>query len=90
MKEESKKSINQMKKLVGEDAAKEVSGENARYIRPKQGVEIYNMSRTQFVKLAAESGGLYRIGTLILVERDTFERYLESFRIPATGGIYGL
>ena len=85
MQEESMRTINQVKQLIKEEQVHE----NAVYLRPKQGMERYNMSRPQFCKLALEAGSLHKIGSMVLIERESFERYLESFRIPA-GGTYGI
>ncbi len=50
------------------------------FIRSKQGVERYNMSRNTFFKLAAEAGALYKIRGVNLVNVKVFEEYLETFR----------
>lgn len=85
MQEESMKTIAQVQKLIAEDGVYD----KAVYLRPKQGKERYNMSRPQFCKLALEAGSLYKIGSMVLIERETFERYLEGFKIPAGEG-YGI
>ena len=91
MREESKKSINQIKELIDKDAIDNQDLEKAKYLRQRQGTQLYNMSRTTFCKLALESGGLIKIGSMVIVERETFERYLESFRVPSgVGGMYGV
>jgi len=85
MEQESLNSINQIKKLIKEDGLED----KALYLRPKQGMERYNMSRTQFCKLALEAGSLLKIGSMVLIEKESFERYLDGFKIPA-GGNYGI
>jgi len=85
MQKESMRTISQVQRLIKEDAPYD----SAVYLRPKQGMERYNMSRPQFCKLALEAGSLLKIGSMVLIEKDSFERYLESFRIPA-GGNYGI
>lgn len=53
------------------------------FIRSKQGVERYNMSRNTFYKIAAEAGALYKIRGVNLVNVRIFEEYLENFRCPS-------
>ena len=77
MQAESKKSMNQLKEMIRKD------DETKRFIRCKQGVELYNMSRPQFVKLAIEAGAAYKINSMILVDKNIFEQYLDTFKIPA-------
>lgn len=83
MQEESMRTISQVQKLIKEDGPYD----SAKYLRPKQGMERYNMSRPQFCKLALEAGSLLKIGSMVLIEKESFERYLDSFKIPA-GGSY--
>ncbi len=77
MQAESKKSMNQLKEMIRKD------DETKRFIRCRQGVELYNMSRPQFVKLAIEAGAAYKINSMILVDKNIFEQYLDTFKIPA-------
>lgn len=53
------------------------------FIRSKQGVERYNMSRNTFNKIAAEAGALYKIRGVNLVNVRIFKEYLETFRCPS-------
>ena len=68
MQAESKKSMNQLKEMIRKD------DETKRFIRCRQGVELYNMSRPQFVKLAIEAGAAYKINSMILVDKNIFEQ----------------
>ena len=77
MQAESKKTMNQLKEMIRKD------DETKRFIRCRQGVELYNMSRPQFVKLAIEAGAAYKINSMILVDKNIFEQYLDTFKIPA-------
>lgn len=43
--------------------------EKTRFLRAKEGVELYHMSRTTFMRLAQEAGALYKINQLVLVLR---------------------
>ncbi|MBQ0028235.1 MAG: hypothetical protein KBS96_06490 [Lachnospiraceae bacterium] len=61
--------MNQLKEIIRKD------DETKRFIRCRQGVELYNMSRPQFVKLAIEAGAAYKINLMILVDKNIFEQY---------------
>lgn len=78
MSEESLKSIRQVKKLVDEDP----ENVNKRFIRAKEGVEIYGISKTKFLELARAAGALYKLEGTCLINVEIFEQYLESYRIP--------
>ena len=75
---ESINSINQIRKLVDE----EPECLKSKFIRAKQGIVIYNMSRPEFLKLAVQAGAAYKIGGMFLVNKEVFEDYLETYRIP--------
>ena len=66
--------MNQLKEMIRKD------DETKRFIRCRQGVELYNMSRPQFVKLAIEAGAAYKINSMILVDKNIFEQYLDTFK----------
>lgn len=53
-----------------------------KWIRCKEGVEMYSVSRPKLVALATEAGAAYKIDATILIDTEKFENYLESFRIP--------
>jgi len=53
-----------------------------KWIRVKDGVDIYSISRPKLVSLAMEAGAAYKIDSVILIDKEMFETYLESFRIP--------
>jgi len=53
-----------------------------KWIRAREGVDIYSMSRNKLVSLAREAGAAYKIDATILIHVETFEEYLETFRIP--------
>lgn len=52
------------------------------WIRAKEGVEIYSMSRPKLVRLAREAGAVYKIDGTLLINARKLEEYLEMFRIP--------
>lgn len=53
-----------------------------KWIRTKEGIEMYSMGRTKFVSLAREAGAVYKIDGTLLIDVDKFELFLESFRVP--------
>lgn len=52
-----------------------------RFVRYKEGAEIYSMSQSKFERMAKEAGAIYKLNKLVLVNCDIFENYLESFKI---------
>ncbi len=52
-----------------------------KYVRYKEGAEIYSISQSLFERLAKQSGAVYKIGRAALVNCEIFDKYLESFRI---------
>lgn len=53
-----------------------------RFIRFKEGAELYSMSQPKFEQLARDAGATYKLNKLVLVNIDIFEEYLETFRVP--------
>lgn len=53
-----------------------------RYVRYKEGAEMYCISQSLFERMAKASGACLKIGRAVIVDCTTFERYLESFRLP--------
>ena len=54
---------------------------NKRYVRYKEGAEMYSMGLTKFQELAKEAKAVYKIDKVALVNCEIFERYLESFHL---------
>jgi len=52
-----------------------------RFVRYKEGAEIYSMSQSKFEQMAKDAGAIYKLNKLVLVNCDIFEAYLETFRI---------
>jgi len=52
-----------------------------RFVRYKEGAEIYSMCQSKFEQMAKEAGAIYKLNKLVLVNCDIFEEYLETFRI---------
>ncbi len=59
----------------------EVHKSGKKYIRCKQAVDMYSIGRTKLVELAREAGALIKVDSTLLIDADTFERYLETFRL---------
>ena len=52
-----------------------------RFCRWKDGKEIYSMSLRQFQKMAYEANAVLKVNKMVLIDMDTFEQYLELFRL---------
>ncbi len=52
-----------------------------RFVRYKEGAEIYSMCQSKFEQMAKDAGAIYKLNKLVLVNCDIFEAYLETFRI---------
>jgi len=59
-----------------------VSREPKKWIRCKEGTQIYSMGKTKFLAMAREAGAAVQIDRTILVDSEMFDRYLETFRVP--------
>lgn len=62
-----------------EVAREAVSGK--KFVRYKEGAQIYSISVSKFQRLAKEAGALYKVDKVALVNTELFEQYLESFRV---------
>lgn len=52
-----------------------------RFVRYKEGAELYSMCQTKFEEIAKEAGAVYKLNKLVLVNCDILDDYLETFRI---------
>ena len=52
-----------------------------RLVRYKEGAEMYSMGMNKCQALAKDAGAVLKIDRLVLVDLDTFDKYLESFRV---------
>lgn len=52
-----------------------------RFVRYKEGAELYSMCQSKFEQMAKEAKAIYKLNKLVLVNCDIFEEYLETFRI---------
>ena len=51
-----------------------------RYVRYKEGADMYSIGLTKFQKLAKEAHATIKVDKLVLVDCQKFEEFLESFR----------
>ena len=52
-----------------------------RFVRYKEGAEIYSMCQSKFEQMAKDAKATYKVGKLVLVNCDIFEKYLETFKV---------
>lgn len=58
-----------------------VNNEKKRFVRYKEGAEMYSMCQSKFEQLAKDAKAIYKVNKLVLVNCDLFEKYLETFRM---------
>ncbi|MCC8028010.1 MAG: DUF6462 family protein [Clostridium sp.] len=52
-----------------------------KYVRYKDGADMYSIGIVSFMRLAKEAGAVYKIGGIALVNTEILDHYLESFRV---------
>lgn len=52
-----------------------------RFVRYKEGAEMYSMCQSKFERMAKDAKAIYKLDKLVLVNCDIFEAYLETFRV---------
>ena len=52
-----------------------------RFVRDKEGAELYSMCQSKFEQMAKDAKAVYKVDKLVLVNCDIFEEYLETFRL---------
>ena len=50
-----------------------------KYVRYQEGSEIYSMSVRKFQDLAKDAEAVYKVGKMVLVNCEIFDRYMETF-----------
>ena len=53
-----------------------------KFVRYKEGAEMYSISQSLFERLAKAAGACYKIGRDVIVDGNEFEKYLESYKMP--------
>jgi len=59
-----------------------------KFVRYKEGADIYSMGLTRFQEIAKNAGAVYKVGNMCLVNTEILDKYLESFRIEPNSGFY--
>lgn len=57
-----------------------------KWMRCKEAIERYGVSRPTVMNWAVDSGALLRIDATILIDTEVLDNYVESFRV--SGGVY--
>ena len=52
-----------------------------KFVRYKEGAELYSMCQSKFERLAKEAKATYKIDKVVLVNCERLEKYLEKFRV---------
>ncbi|MCC8162966.1 MAG: DUF6462 family protein [Lachnospiraceae bacterium] len=52
-----------------------------RFVRYKEGAELYSMCQSKFEQVAKDAKAIYKIDKLVLVNCDILDAYLETFRV---------
>ena len=52
-----------------------------KFVRYKEGADLYSMSQSKFEQMVKDAGAVYKLNKLVLVNREVFDDYLESFRL---------
>ena len=64
-----------------EREGKDTGYQHKRFVRYKEGAQLYSLSQSTFERRAKEAKAIYKMGKIALVNTEIFERYLESFRV---------
>lgn len=52
-----------------------------KFVRYKEGAELYSMSQSKFEQLAKDAKATYKVDKIVLVNCEVMDAYLETFRI---------
>ena len=52
-----------------------------KFVRYKEGAEMYSIGLTRFQEIAKRSGAVYKVGNMCLVNTDILDKYLEKYRM---------
>lgn len=52
-----------------------------KYVRYKEGAEMYGMSIRKFQDVVKDADALYKIGKIALVKVEVMDEYIETFKI---------
>jgi len=60
---------------------KEAEANKKKFLRYKEGCEIYSMGITKFQEIAKLAGAVYKINQMVLVNTEILDQYLETFKV---------
>ena len=60
---------------------KKNSNYKKRFVRYKEGAELYSIGLNKFEKMARDAGACYKVDKLVLVNLDEFDAYLQTFKL---------
>lgn len=60
---------------------KESRAKEKKFVRYKDGCEIYAMGLSKFQELAKKAGAVYKINHMALVNTEILDDYLEQFKV---------
>lgn len=60
---------------------KEARERQKKFIRYKEGVELYSIGISKFQEIAKAAGAIYKINQLVLVNTEILDAYLERFKV---------
>lgn len=52
-----------------------------KFIRYKEGAELYSMGLSKFQEIAKQAGAIYKINQMVLVNTEILDTYLEQFKV---------
>ncbi len=61
--------------------AKDTRDRRKKYVKYKEGAELYSMGVSKFKQMAHECESVIKVGKSAFVDLETFERYFQSFRL---------
>ena len=65
----------------GKQAKEKMTNCKKKFVRYKEGAEIYSIGLTKFRNLAKEAQAIYKIDGMVLVKCEIFEKFLEGFHL---------
>ena len=60
---------------------KEATERKKKFLRYKEGSEIYSIGITKFQEIAKKAGAVYKINQMVLVNTEILDDYLEKFKV---------
>jgi len=52
-----------------------------KFVRYKEGADMYGMSLRKFQDVAKDAEALYKVGKMVLVKVEVMDKYLETFKL---------